>query len=85
MRYENDSALLECEGCGEAAPATAALAGNGGKSGGGFVVGLLKSAEAVAGKDKLKVGRGVGCVVRALRECVCSCASWKWAKTSRCR
>ena len=61
MRYENDGALLECEGCGEAAPATSS------SSGGGFVVGLLKSAEAVAGKDRLKVAPGAGCVVRALR------------------
>ncbi len=55
IRYENDDALMECEGCGEAAPSSSALAGSGGKSAGGFVVGLLKSAEAVAGKDKLKV------------------------------
>ena len=53
---------MECEGCGEAAPA---LAASGGKSAGGFVVGLLKSSEAVAGKDKLKVrffclGKGSG-------------------------
>ena len=31
------------------------------------MVGLLKSAEAVAGKDRLKVAPGAGCVVRALR------------------
>ena len=48
--------MMECEGCGEAAPAQSSAAGNGGKSGGGFVVGMLKSAEAVPGKDKLKVG-----------------------------
>ncbi len=46
--------MVECEGCGEAAPAKSSAAGNGSKSG-GFVVGLLKSAEAVPGKDKLKV------------------------------
>jgi len=53
-RYENESSLLECEGCGDAAP-DAAAGGGGGVKAGGFVVGLLQSAEGVPGKDKLKV------------------------------
>ena len=54
---ENDGERAECEACDAARPAAAAAAEEGGGGGGaraGFVVGVVLSAEPVAGKDRLR-------------------------------